>query len=135
IPVGSVTECMAAHETDPAAMSGVLSVRGRPLPYVRLRHLFGDTSPSESTERESIVVVHADGVEAGLVVDQVLGETQAVIKPLTLLFNQVRGLSGTTIMGDGCISLILDVAPLLEIAKGAVEQATGARTWRHPELQ
>lgn len=134
IPVGAVTECMAAHETDRDAVSGVLSVRGKPLPYVRLRHLFGDTTRrgADATARESIVVVHADGQEAGLVVDQVIGETQAVIKPLAGMFNQVRGLSGTTIMGDGCISLILDVAPLLEIAQGS---ATGARAWRHHELQ
>ncbi|HEU4993737.1 MAG TPA: chemotaxis protein CheA [Gemmatimonadaceae bacterium] len=132
IPVGAVTECMAAHETDRDAVSGVLSVRGKPLPYVRLRHLFGGTTRPDATARESIVVVQADGQEAGLVVDQVIGETQAVIKPLAGMFNQVRGLSGTTIMGDGCISLILDVAPLLEIAQGS---ATGARAWRHHELQ
>ena len=46
---------------------------------------------------------------------QLIGETQAVIKPLSGMFNDVRGVSGTTIMGDGRISLILDVGPLLDL--------------------
>jgi len=91
-------------------------VCGRALPYIRLRHLFETVDDRQPGARESIVIVQSDGSEVGLVVDQLLGETQAVIKPLAGLFNEVRGLSGTTIMGDGRISLILDVAPLLELA-------------------
>jgi two-component system, chemotaxis family, sensor kinase CheA len=53
----------------------------------------------------------------GVVVDELLGETQAVIKPLAGMFNEASGISGTTIMGDGRISLILDIAPLLDLAQ------------------
>jgi two-component system chemotaxis sensor kinase CheA len=121
IPVGMVTECLSAHDTEPDAAAGVLSVRGEPLPYIRLRRLLGVGSPTSdiphpTSHRESIVVVQADGRSAGLVVDQLIGETQAVIKPLATMFNDARGISGTTIMGDGRVSLILDVAPLLELA-------------------
>jgi len=117
IPVNAVTECLTAHETQRDAVSGVLSIRGRALPYVRLRHLFGIDPNGQAPARESIVIVQTDGGEVGLVVDELLGETQAVIKPLAGLFNEVRGVSGTTIMGDGRISLILDVGPLLELAQ------------------
>ena len=118
IPVGSVTECLTAGDTEPGAHTGVLSIRGEALPYIRLRHVLG--IPASTTPvRESIVIVQSDGRQVGLVVDELIGETQAVIKPLYGIFNDVRGVSGTTIMGDGRISLILDVAPLLELCNAA----------------
>ena len=118
IPVGSVTECLTAASTAPGAKSGVLSIRGEALPYVRLRHVLG-LSHTTAPARESIVIVQADGRSVGLVVDELVGETQAVIKPLSGMFNEVRGVSGTTIMGDGRISLILDVGPLLDLCHAA----------------
>jgi two-component system chemotaxis sensor kinase CheA len=78
--------------------------------------LGADATDASGPARESIVIVQSDGRQVGLVVDELIGETQAVIKPLAGLFNDVRGISGTTIMGDGRVSLILDVAPLLELA-------------------
>jgi len=121
IPVGAVTECLTANETDRDALRGVLSLRGTALPYIRLRRLLGAGGPdAPAPVRESIVIVHAEGRQVGLVVDELIGETQAVIKPLAGLFNDARGISGTTIMGDGRVSLILDIGPLLELAhKGA----------------
>lgn len=119
IPVSAVTECLTANDTEPGAVSGVLSIRGRALPYIRLRHLLS-VDAGDAPARECIVIVQSDGREVGLVVDQLIGETQAVIKPLSGLFNGVRGVSGTTIMGDGRISLILDVGPLLDLAHRGV---------------
>ncbi|HEX7938015.1 MAG TPA: chemotaxis protein CheA, partial [Gemmatimonadaceae bacterium] len=121
IPVGAVTECLTANETERDAMNGVLSLRGTALPYIRLRRLLGAGQvDAPAPVRESIVIVQAEGRQAGLVVDELIGETQAVIKPLAGLFNNARGISGTTIMGDGRVSLILDIGPLLELAhKGA----------------
>jgi two-component system chemotaxis sensor kinase CheA len=116
IPVGVVTECLTANETVPGATSGVLSMRGRALPYVRLGHLLGIRREGVDGLRESVVIVEVDGRQVGLVVDQLLGETQAVITPLAGMFNGVPGVSGTTILGDGRVSLILDVAPLIELA-------------------
>ena len=56
--------------------------------------------------------------------DDLLGETQAVIKPLAGLFNAVPGVSGTTIMSDGRVSLILDVGPLLDLAHRSASSPT-----------
>lgn len=114
IPVSAVTECLTAADTTRGARSGVLSIRGEALPYVRLRHVVG-LEHTEAPARESIVIVQAGGRQVGLVVDELIGEMQAVLKPLSGMFNDVRGVSGTTIMGDGRIALILDVAPLLDL--------------------
>jgi len=118
IPVASVSECLTAHETEPDAPRGVISVRGSSLPYIRLRHLLGtERADVRRVTRESIVIVTAGDQHAGLVVDDLLGETQAVIKPLAGILNTVPGVSGTTVMSDGRVSLILDVGPLLELAQ------------------
>jgi two-component system chemotaxis sensor kinase CheA len=79
--------------------------------------------------REAVVIVQAGEQQAGLVVDALLGETQAVIKPLAGIFNAVPGVSGTTIMNDGRVSLILDVAPLLEMAHRATNVITAHQPW------
>jgi two-component system chemotaxis sensor kinase CheA len=118
IPVGAVTECLTATETEPGVASGVLSMRGTAVPYVRLRHLLGAGRGEDAVGRESVVIVEYDGRRMGLVVDELLGETQAVITPLARMFNGVRGVSGTTIMSDGRVSLILDVGPLMDLAHG-----------------
>ena len=115
IPVSAVTECLTAADTTRGARSGVLSIRGEALPYIRLRHVVG-LEHTEAPARESIVIVQAGGRQVGLVVDELIGETQAVLKPLSGMFNDVRGVSGTTILGDGRIALILDVAPFIDLA-------------------
>jgi two-component system chemotaxis sensor kinase CheA len=115
IPVSAVVECLTANDIEPERRTGVISVRGTSLPYIRLRHLLS-VDGAEGGTRESVVIVQAGDQHAGLVVDSLLGETQAVIKPLAGMFNAVAGVSGTTIMNDGRVSLILDIGPLLELA-------------------
>jgi two-component system chemotaxis sensor kinase CheA len=109
IPSDAVCECLA-FDADAGATRGVLNVRGDVLPYARLGSFFG--TDAIKAERESLVVVQHDGARFGLVVDRLLGERQAVLKPLNRLFDRVPGVSGSTILGDGRVSLILDVAHL-----------------------
>lgn len=116
VPVTAVSECLTASDTTPGAPHGVISVRGMSMPYVRLRHLLDVRDAGRPAARESVVVVHAGGRQAGIVVDDLLGETQAVVKPVSGYLNAVPGVSGTTIMSDGRVSLILDVGPLLDLA-------------------
>jgi two-component system chemotaxis sensor kinase CheA len=123
IPVASVSECFTAGDTTAQAASGVISIRGSTLPYIRLRHLLG-ADHSVAASRESVVVVNSGGQQAGLVVDELLGEAQAVIKPLVGLPGPVPGVSGTTVMSDGHVSLIVDVAPLLELAHRRTSSAS-----------
>ncbi|HET6929107.1 MAG TPA: chemotaxis protein CheA [Candidatus Acidoferrum sp.] len=115
IPLSSVKECLelppGSHRS---GEGGVINLRGDALPYVRLRDVFG--SGGSLPAREKIVVVkHRDGL-AGLAADELLGEQQAVIKPLGQLFQGIRGVSGSTILGNGRVALILDVSAICEEA-------------------
>lgn len=116
IPLEAISECieLPREETGDSTGDGVISLRGKPLPYLRLRNLFrlGGSVP----RRESVVVVKSAGREAGLVVDTLQGEMQAVLKPLGKLFQGLPGISGSTILGDGRVALILDVPGLLQEA-------------------
>jgi two-component system chemotaxis sensor kinase CheA len=66
--------------------------------------------------------VQYGGQKAGLVVDELMGEFQAVIKPLGRLFGNLKGISGSTILGSGEVSLILDVPALIQQAVSAETQ-------------
>jgi two-component system chemotaxis sensor kinase CheA len=112
LPLHAVIECieMPVSERQRGAL-GVIDLRGAPLPYVRLRDWFGLTSPRP--RRENIVVVEVDRVKAGLAVDALYGARQTVIKPLGDKFKNVRGIAGSTILGNGLVALILDVPGLM----------------------
>jgi len=113
IPVDRVVECMELPRKDgPRERHGILQLRGEALPFVRLRDVFG--ARGMEPERESVVVVRHDLTRAGIVVDRLHGQNQAVIKPLGDPFRAVRGLCGSTILGDGSVAFILDVPGLLE---------------------
>ena len=113
VPLDMVIECIEL----PAGNAGednnhYLNLRGEVLPYVRLREMF--EVEGEAGRRENIVVVQYAGHKAGLVVDNLLGEFQTVIKPLGKIFGGARGLGGFTIMGSGEVALILDVPRLMQ---------------------
>lgn len=121
IPIDAVSECVAlgSQENDRAA-TGLVRVRDEAVPYVRLRDAFGITAAPPA--RESVVVVHDRGRRAALVVDRLLGEAQAVVKPLDALLAGAPGVSATTVTRDGRVSLVVDVPALLARVTG-----TGSR--------
>jgi two-component system chemotaxis sensor kinase CheA len=112
IPLEMISECveLPADQISNDTV-GVISLRGEPLPYVRLREVFG--KPKRRPGRENVVVVHGEGGNAGIAVETLLGECQAIIKPLDRLFQDVPGVSGSTILDNGRVALILDVSTLL----------------------
>lgn len=113
IPLDLVHECiecppgMALSQLD----ADVLNLRGEVLPFLNLQHLFN--LPPCNASRRSIVLVRYGKEKAGLVVDQLLGEFQTVIKPLGTLFQPIEGISGSSILGSGDIAFILDVPKLI----------------------
>ncbi len=113
VPLEAVTECLAFPDDvrRPNEGQGMMMLRGETLPYIRLRDFFHVTGAVPS--RENLVVVRHIGGRMGIVVDRLLGEKQAVIKPLGGLFKGLSGLSGATILADGRVALILDVPNLL----------------------
>jgi two-component system chemotaxis sensor kinase CheA len=112
VPLEHVTECteLPAEQRSPEA-SGILSLRGTALPYVRLRRLF--SLSGQAPKRENIVVVKINEFHAGIAVDELLGGMQAVVKPLGRAFRGVPGIAGSTVLGDGRVGLIIDVPSLL----------------------
>ena len=105
-----VTECMEASDALLNSDYGYLNLRGRPLPCIALDKHFG--LPVSTARRRNIVVVSQGRHHAGLIVDHLLGELQTVIKPLGQMFQHLRGISGSTILGSGQVALILDVPSL-----------------------
>ncbi len=113
VPQQYVVECTELPSSNgKSGNSGVLNLRGTALPYIRLREVFGQSTPA--TSRENIVVVRVGDFQAGIAVDQLLGGMQAVIKPLGKVFRGVSGIAGSTILGDGNVGLIIDVPGLLQ---------------------
>ncbi|OYY93793.1 MAG: chemotaxis protein CheA [Hydrogenophilales bacterium 28-61-23] len=116
VPLDMVEECieLKQEETRTNACTNVLNLRGEVLPLIRLREYFA--LASRSGRRENVVVVKYAGSKAGLVVDELMGEFQTVIKPLGHIFTHLRGISGSTILGSGEVALILDVPSLITLA-------------------
>lgn len=114
LPLDAVAECVELPQGSGRGRQGVLDLRGQPLPFVRLREHFG--LGGDPPARENVVVVRYAGAAVGLAVDALLGESQTVIKPLGKMFQGIRGISGSAILGDGRVALILDIAGLLRDA-------------------
>jgi two-component system chemotaxis sensor kinase CheA len=94
----------------------VVVVREDPLPLLRLHQLFGVPSAVTDPTSGLIVIVEHDGQRLALLVDELLGQQQIVIKSLESNFRKVRGITGATILGDGRAALILDVAGIVEMS-------------------
>ncbi len=113
IPLDLVTECIELpHIVSHTELEAdCLNLRGDVLPFLHLDQVFAiEHTPSD---RRSIVVVRYGNQKAGLVVDQLIGEFQTVIKPLGKLFQYIHGISGSSILGSGEIALILDIPKLI----------------------
>ncbi|MBL1376507.1 chemotaxis protein CheA [Zobellella iuensis] len=114
VPLDTVQECLELTEADRrlARKHSYLNLRGEVLPLIKLGDHFG--LAAANGRRENVVVVQCAGQKAGLVVDELLGEHQTVIKPLGKLFSALRGIGGSTILGDGSVALILDVSTFVQ---------------------
>lgn len=123
IPLASVEECVELDAAEQTRDSGrtMLCIREHLVPFLELDAVFGQ-APSTETGRR-VVIVKADGQRLGLVVDDILGQNQTVIKSLSQYHRGVEGFAGATILGDGSVALIVDVASL---ARRALSQ-------RHPQ--
>lgn len=111
IPLELVVECIELEEE--LEDYRIISLRGEPLPYITLGDIFN--IPPQASAIRCMVVVQSGRRRAGILVDRLVGELQAVIKPLGYLLQGVRGLGGATILGDGKVALILDVPALLDL--------------------
>lgn len=114
IPVNMIQECLAFDSELLEVDRDYLNLRGEVLPFVRVREILA--IKGKRNGREHVVVVQFGKNKAGLVVETLHGELQAVIKPLNEMFRAIRGIGGSTILGSGEIGFILDVPQLIEFA-------------------
>ena len=117
LPVSIVEECVELTKEDTRKAHGrnIANIRGDIVPYIRLRSEF--RIAGDAPEIEQIVITGVNGERIGLVVDHVIGEHQTVIKNLGKIYKDVETVSGATILGDGTVALIVDVAKLVRNAE------------------
>ncbi len=126
IPLGAVEECVELPAEEDARSRGrcFLNIRGDLIPFLRLRELFNTATPPDRYQK--VVIVSSGDLRVGLVVDQVSGDHQTVIKSLSKLHSGIATFSGATILGDGTVALILDVAHLVEFGQMREERLKAA---------
>jgi two-component system chemotaxis sensor kinase CheA len=118
IPLANVEETLRVAEAEISIMeeTEVMYLRGKTLPIFRLAILFGLKSNQQANETDFfVVVVNTGNQRIGLMVDALLGQEEVVIKPLADYLHEQNCFSGATIIGDGRISLILDVYELINM--------------------
>ncbi|MCP4765458.1 MAG: chemotaxis protein CheA, partial [Gammaproteobacteria bacterium] len=115
IPLDLVDECIEHTNRDAQDVKGeYVNLRGEVMPYLHLADVFSEQSGGEDVKPgNNIVVVQYAGQKTGLVVDELLGEHQTVIKPLGQIFQNLKGISGATILGSGEVAMIIDVPALV----------------------
>jgi two-component system chemotaxis sensor kinase CheA len=126
LPLGFVIESLQPAPADVKEIAGkgrVIKVRGEYLPLVPLYQMF-DIAPRGTDPCQGIVIiVETDGRKAGLFVDELVGQQQVVVKNLESNYRKVAGISGATILGDGGVSLILDVAALIRSSRQLADES------------
>ena len=120
LPLGYVIESLQPAPADVKEIAGqgrVVKVREEYLPLIPLHRIF-DIEPRYTEPSQGIVVIlESEGKKAALLVDGLVGQQQVVVKNLESNFRKVAGISGATILGDGGVSLILDVSALLRSSR------------------
>lgn len=115
IPITSIIESLHPKRQDIHAVQGkadVINVRGEFIPLVYLHRIFGVSGAVSEAGKALIVLVESGHQKLGLVVDELIGQQQVVIKSLEANADPVKGISGATILGDGKVSLILEINEL-----------------------
>ncbi|GFK93426.1 Chemotaxis protein CheA [Fundidesulfovibrio magnetotacticus] len=124
LPLAAVEACQERFLEGRPPMVGSMEYKGELIPCVSVRGLLD--VPGEQPGYERIVVTGVEGKWVGLAVDAVVGQQQAVIKPLSEALGSVRFIAGTTVNGDGGVSVILDVANLIAFAFSRQQQNRAA---------
>jgi two-component system chemotaxis sensor kinase CheA len=120
LPLGYVVESLQPATQDIKEISGqgqVIKVRGEYLPLIPLYQIFNIEPTFTDPSQGLVVILESDGKKAALFVDDLIGQQQIVVKNLESNYRKVAGISGATILGDGGVALIIDVAALLRSSR------------------
>jgi two-component system chemotaxis sensor kinase CheA len=133
-PLISIVESLQVRAERVNAVAGrgeVYRLRDEYIPIMDLRRIFGGNTAISTLSGSLLVVVEGEGKKVGLVVDDLLGQQQVVIKSLETNYRPVAGISGATILGNGTVALILDACQLVNSACGIAaheDRASGKLT-------
>ena len=118
LPMNSVIEIVRISNNEIHSVKGqaVVKIREKILPLIGLQDLFRMPSGKRKTKNVFIVVVGLAEKRLGLVVDELIGSQEIVVKSIGSYIGQVEGVSGATILGDGSVALILDVTGIFKLA-------------------
>ncbi|WP_435927733.1 chemotaxis protein CheA [Dryocola sp. BD613] len=120
LPLGTVMESLKPTKSELYRMAGdelMLKVRGEYMPLIELHQIFDINSDALQASEGVAVILQSAGNRYALLVDQLIGQHQVVVKNLELNYRKVPGISAATILGDGSVALILDVAALVSLCK------------------
>jgi len=120
IPLVSIVESVQVMSDDIKGVAGKASLyrlRNEYIPIVRLHDVFSVGTECQELEQGLLVVVEGEGIKIALFIDDLLGQQQVVIKSLETHYKKVKGISGATILGDGTVALIIDVAGLIRLSR------------------
>ena len=126
IPLTHITESLqptAASVSTVAGRGRVVAVRGEYLPVISLADAFGLPADAPRRDEGILVILEAEGGKTALLVDELMGQHQVVIKSLETNYRRVPGVSGATIMGDGRVALILDVSHMVGLCHSRLDRA------------
>ena len=118
VPLVSIVESVQLKSDSLKTVAGggeLFRFRGEYLPVLRLHELFGCAGARRAIEDGLVIVVEGDGSRVGLFVDGLVGQQQAVVKSLEDNYRRVQGVSGATILADGSVALITDIAGLVRL--------------------
>lgn len=112
IPLDMVKECMEFHPQEfLVGEQNYIKVRDKVIPYVDMNDWFGEPKGIEG--RRNLVIINSGNLQAGLIVNDLLGRIHSVIKPLGGFFAETEGVSGFALLGDGSVAMIIDTTTLL----------------------
>lgn len=116
VPLSSVLETLLVNRTDIKTVGGLpmVQLRGNTLPLISLQEKFGLPAPETDSSEVFVVVVGFGDKALGLIVDELRGQQEVVIKSLGDFLNNLPGIAGATILGDGKVTLILDIGSLIQ---------------------
>lgn len=120
VPLLSVIETIQVKQQDYRTVEGrgeVLLVRGEYISLIRLDRLFGIEADCKEPWESLIVIVESDGEKLGIMIDDLIGQQQIVIKSIDTFISSSRSISGATILGDGKVALIIDIHGLVQEIK------------------
>ena len=113
LPMEMVLECLEFNIESNDLQNQYFPLRGSLIPYIKMKDVFEIEEPSVNA-RQNIVIVRSGDKKAGIVVEKLFGEFQTVIKPMGSVFQNVRGVSGSSILADGRVALIVDLPSLFQ---------------------